>query len=149
MAGETNNVVDQVECFRCDHLRRLKDDWTEASLSCATPQRTGVDPYRLSGTHVLAGNRVTQTSWSSPTLTAPRPPPTRPSAAPARMRSAPSPTPARPSAPTPFTYNELKLEQPPAVPAPAPADLAKIRARIRDIFAHGNHTAKKAHSSRP
>jgi len=37
---------------------------------------------------------------------------------------------------------EAELEQPPA--APEPAALSKIRTRIREIFDHGNHIAKKA-----
>ncbi|MFJ8583010.1 recombinase family protein [Micromonospora sp. NPDC093277] len=37
---------------------------------------------------------------------------------------------------------ELDLDQPPA--APAPADLSKIHARIRDVLNHGNHIARKA-----
>jgi len=65
LAGKTAGTTDQVECFRYDHLRRLTDAWTETSTSCAAPQRSGADPYRLSWTYDTAGNRTTQTSHSA------------------------------------------------------------------------------------
>jgi RHS repeat-associated protein len=65
IAGKTNGVRDQVECFRYDYLRRLSDAWTEADWSCTTPQRAGADPYRMSWTYDTVGIRKTQTSWSA------------------------------------------------------------------------------------
>lgn len=65
IAGKADGVRDQVECFRYDHLRRMTDAWTEANLSCATPQRAGADPYRFSWTYDAVGNRTTQTSHSA------------------------------------------------------------------------------------
>lgn len=65
IAGKTGGVRDQVECFRYDYLRRLTAAWTEASWSCATPQATGADPYRLAWTLDKAGNRTGQTRYEA------------------------------------------------------------------------------------
>ncbi|MEV0396724.1 RHS repeat domain-containing protein [Polymorphospora rubra] len=65
LVHSTDTVVDQVECFRYDHLRRLTSAWTEAAHGCTTPQRAGADPYRLSWTYDNVGNRVTQTSHTA------------------------------------------------------------------------------------
>ncbi|MEV0274739.1 RHS repeat-associated core domain-containing protein [Hamadaea sp. NPDC050747] len=63
----TNGIVDQAECFDFDYLRRLTDAWTEASATCdsSNKQVAGVDPYRLSWTFDLAGNRKTETSYKA------------------------------------------------------------------------------------
>ncbi|GAA4736631.1 hypothetical protein GCM10023263_93880 [Phytohabitans rumicis] len=60
VAGKTDGVQDQAECFRYDHLRRLTEAWTEATPSCLTPQRTGADPYWRAWTYDVVGNRKTQ-----------------------------------------------------------------------------------------
>ncbi|MFY1633364.1 polymorphic toxin-type HINT domain-containing protein [Solwaraspora sp. WMMB335] len=66
MAGATGGVTDQIECFAYDHVRRLTQAWTETTGTCATPQRTGADPYRLAFTYDdPTGNRLTETSWSA------------------------------------------------------------------------------------
>ncbi|WP_329102770.1 polymorphic toxin-type HINT domain-containing protein [Micromonospora sp. NBC_01699] len=65
IAGDTDGVGDQVECFRYDYQRRLTDAWSQASTGCTTPQRAGADPYRLAWTYDVTGNRKTQTSWSA------------------------------------------------------------------------------------
>ncbi|WP_431942363.1 FG-GAP-like repeat-containing protein [Micromonospora marina] len=65
IAGKTGGNHDQVECFRYDYLRRLTDAWSEASLDCQDPQRSGADPYRLTWTYDSIGNRRTQTSFSA------------------------------------------------------------------------------------
>ncbi|MDG4787110.1 polymorphic toxin-type HINT domain-containing protein [Micromonospora sp. WMMD1102] len=61
IAGKTNGTRDQVECFTYDHLQRLTEAWTEASWTCATPQRAGADPYWRKWTFDKVGNRLTQT----------------------------------------------------------------------------------------
>jgi RHS repeat-associated protein len=97
IAGKTNGVRDQVECFRYDYLQRLTEAWTEASWSCQTPQRAGADPYRLSWTYDTAGNRRTQTDHDpggtiTTNYTYPAPGGTRPHALTAATRTAPSGT---------------------------------------------------------
>ena len=54
-------VVDQQECFRYDHLRRLTEAWTQLTSGCTTPQRAGADPYWRKWTFDTLGNRLTQT----------------------------------------------------------------------------------------
>jgi RHS repeat-associated protein len=62
IAGTTNAVGDQQECFRYDHLRRMTEAWTNASWNCAAgPQKTGADPYWRTWTFDSIGNRLTQT----------------------------------------------------------------------------------------
>ncbi len=56
----TDNVRDQVECFRYDHLRRLTQAWSQTTTACTTPQRTGADPYWRQWTFDSIGNRLTQ-----------------------------------------------------------------------------------------
>jgi RHS repeat-associated protein len=82
IAGRTDAVTDQVECFRHDHLRRLTEAWTQTATSCVTPQRTGVEPYWRQWTFDTIGNRTTQTDknpvtgdtvWTSTNGTAGRP----------------------------------------------------------------------------
>ncbi|MEV4625212.1 ricin-type beta-trefoil lectin domain protein [Micromonospora sp. NPDC049523] len=65
IAGDTNGIRDQVECYRYDYHRRLTDAWSQADVGCSTPQRAGADAYRLAWTYDLTGNRKTQTSWSA------------------------------------------------------------------------------------
>jgi RHS repeat-associated protein len=61
VAGKTDGVRDQVECFSRDYLRRLTEAWTNASWNCsAGPQRTGADPYWRTWTYDTIGNRKTQ-----------------------------------------------------------------------------------------
>ncbi|WP_408606805.1 RHS repeat-associated core domain-containing protein [Catenuloplanes japonicus] len=61
IGGKTSGARDQVECYSYDYLRRLTQAWTEADWGCATPQRAGTDPYRLSWSYDKTGNRTTQT----------------------------------------------------------------------------------------
>lgn len=61
IAGRTGGVVDQVECFDYDHLRRLVEAWTQNTEGCGTPQATGADPYHRTWTFDPVGNRLTQT----------------------------------------------------------------------------------------
>ncbi|WP_162907091.1 ricin-type beta-trefoil lectin domain protein [Allorhizocola rhizosphaerae] len=63
IAGRTDGSVDQTECFRYDHLRRLTTAWTQPALGsgCTTPQKTGADPYWREWTFDTIGNRLTQT----------------------------------------------------------------------------------------
>ncbi len=67
VAGKTDGQPDQTECFRHDHLRRLTEAWTQASLGtgCTTPQRAGQDPYWRQWTFDAIGNRLTQTDKNS------------------------------------------------------------------------------------
>ncbi|RKR88587.1 intein/RHS repeat-associated protein [Micromonospora pisi] len=65
IAGKSDGVRDQVECFRYDYHRRLTDAWSQPATGCTTPQRAGADPYRLAWTYDVTGNRKTQTSWSA------------------------------------------------------------------------------------
>ncbi|HCT76910.1 MAG TPA: hypothetical protein DGT23_10035, partial [Micromonosporaceae bacterium] len=60
IAGNVHGVPDQEECFTYDHLQRLTEAWTQTSGTCATPQRTGADPYRRQWTFDKLGNRLTQ-----------------------------------------------------------------------------------------
>jgi len=57
----TNNIIDQRECFRYDHLRRLTEAWTQTASTCTTGQRGGVDPYWRQWSFDTLGNRLTQT----------------------------------------------------------------------------------------
>ncbi|WP_203909570.1 FG-GAP-like repeat-containing protein [Rhizocola hellebori] len=57
----TNGVRDQAECLRYDYLRRLTEAWTQTTTTCATPQRTGTDPYWRQWTFDSVGSRLTQT----------------------------------------------------------------------------------------
>ncbi|HEX6685093.1 MAG TPA: RICIN domain-containing protein [Candidatus Limnocylindrales bacterium] len=63
VAGKTDGIADQTECFRYDHLRRLTEAWSQPSPGngCLTPQRTGADPYWRQWTFDAIGNRLTQT----------------------------------------------------------------------------------------
>ncbi|MFV2104930.1 hypothetical protein ACFHWY_28615, partial [Micromonospora sp. LOL_024] len=61
IAGTTDGVADQAECFRYDYLLRLTEAWTETVAECATPQRSGADAYHRSWTFDAVGNRLTQT----------------------------------------------------------------------------------------
>ncbi|MCW6005385.1 hypothetical protein K1W54_12445 [Micromonospora sp. CPCC 205371] len=65
IAGKTSGAVDQVECFRYDHLRRLEEAWTEATAGCQTPQRAGADPYWRKWTYDTIGNRTKQTDYGA------------------------------------------------------------------------------------
>jgi len=70
--GRTDAVVDQVECFGYDDLRRLVRAFTtSAGGSCGTPQRAGADPYHLEWEYDTTGNRTKQTDHgpSGPTVT--------------------------------------------------------------------------------
>lgn len=60
-AGRTDGVLDQVECFSYDYLRRLTRGWTQDTDGCGTPQATGADAYHRSWTYDAVGNRLTQT----------------------------------------------------------------------------------------
>ncbi|GHJ47348.1 hypothetical protein Cs7R123_46900 [Catellatospora sp. TT07R-123] len=60
IAGKTNGIRDEAECFDYDGLRRLTQAWTEASISCATPQRAGADPYWRQWGFDIVGNRLSQ-----------------------------------------------------------------------------------------
>ncbi|MER7455768.1 polymorphic toxin-type HINT domain-containing protein [Micromonospora sp. NPDC126480] len=83
IAGKTNGVRDQVECFDYDYQHRLVEAWTEASWNCATPQRAGADPYWRQWTFDTVGNRTTQvdkdpggdTTWTYTTPAAGQPQP--------------------------------------------------------------------------
>jgi RHS repeat-associated protein len=61
IAGRTDAVIDQVECFRYDYVRRLVRAWTQDVDGCGTPQATGADAYHRSWTFDAVGNRLTQT----------------------------------------------------------------------------------------
>ncbi|WP_203909803.1 FG-GAP-like repeat-containing protein [Rhizocola hellebori] len=60
VAGKTDGVADQEECFRYDYLRRLTEGWTQTSGACTTPQRTGADPYWRKWTFDTVGNRLSE-----------------------------------------------------------------------------------------
>jgi RHS repeat-associated protein len=60
-AGRTDGVLDHVECFSYDYLRRLTRAWTQDTDGCGTPQATGADAYHRSWTYDAVGNRLTQT----------------------------------------------------------------------------------------
>ncbi|HCU50698.1 MAG TPA: hypothetical protein DGG94_13000 [Micromonosporaceae bacterium] len=75
VAGRVHGVADQQECFTYDHLRRMTEAWTQTSGTCATPQRTGADPYRrqwpTAGGYDKLGSRLkqidkdtTDTTWN-------------------------------------------------------------------------------------
>ncbi|GIF62191.1 hypothetical protein Ais01nite_02260 [Asanoa ishikariensis] len=72
MDGTTNGVLDQIECFKYDHQRRMTNAWTQAATGCTTtPQRTGTDPYQVAWTYDVTGNRKTQaTTTAAGTTTA-------------------------------------------------------------------------------
>ncbi|WP_329474866.1 hypothetical protein OG555_24440 [Kribbella sp. NBC_01484] len=61
IAGSTvAGPADQEQCFRYDYLRRLTAAWTQVSGECATPQKTGADPYWMNWAFDLTGNRKSQ-----------------------------------------------------------------------------------------
>ncbi|GHJ43051.1 type IV secretion protein Rhs [Catellatospora sp. TT07R-123] len=66
IAGTTDGVADQEECFGYDYLRRLSTAWTQTSGACVTgaAQGTGADPYWTSWTFDKTGNRLSETSYN-------------------------------------------------------------------------------------
>ncbi|WP_109746774.1 RHS repeat-associated core domain-containing protein [Salinispora mooreana] len=67
IAGQTDGITDQVECFTYDQLRRLTQAWTQNTATCTNPQRSGADPYHRSWTFDDLGNRLTQTDHNDTT----------------------------------------------------------------------------------
>ncbi|WP_255436090.1 RHS repeat-associated core domain-containing protein [Salinispora sp. H7-4] len=67
IAGQTDGITDQTECFTYDQLRRLTQAWTQNTATCTDPQRSGADPYHRSWTFDDLGNRLTQTDHNDTT----------------------------------------------------------------------------------
>ncbi len=67
IAGQTDGITDQAECFTYDQLRRLTQAWTQNTATCTNPQRSGADPYHRSWTFDDLGNRLTQTDHNDTT----------------------------------------------------------------------------------
>ncbi|WP_253762712.1 FG-GAP-like repeat-containing protein [Hamadaea flava] len=66
IATKNTGTQDQAECVTYDGLRRMTQAWTVSTSSCSNgPQKAGVDPYRLSWTFDLAGNRKTETGYNA------------------------------------------------------------------------------------
>lgn len=70
VAGKSNGVADQEECFTYDSLRRMTEAYTQVSGSCTAAQKTGADAYWMSWSYDKAGNRTSQKSLNADGSTA-------------------------------------------------------------------------------